>query len=86
MAVEMGNNNIGNGVLIATGSVSFTTWLTNNATVISLSLTFLSLIVGGVFLYLNWRTNSKHKKVMEGIALRELQLKEQAALHGSLKD
>lgn len=86
MANEISSGTIGNTAMATGTTITVGTWITSNATILSLSLTLLSFIVGGVFLYLNRKDKQAHDKIMEDIALRELQLKEQAALNGSLKD
>lgn len=66
-------------LLVAGGAGGgFIGWLTENATAISLGVTFFSFLVGGLFLYLNYKQNKRHKDeilrhnlVMESIALKE---------------
>ena len=84
--MSVNSSGTGQAILVTTGSFSFASFLTENATVVSLLLTFLSFAVGAIFLYLNWKENCRHKRQSIKLQERALQLQEQAALRNSLKD
>ena len=84
--MSVNSSGTGQAILVTTGSFSFASWLSDNATIVSLSLTFLSFAVGAIFLYLNWKENCRHKRQSIKLQERALQLQEQAALRNSLKD
>lgn len=67
--MSVSNNVTGSGLLIAGGQVGFIGWITQNATFLSLALTFLSVIGGLFFLFLNYLETRRHNRVLQKAAL-----------------
>lgn len=69
------NNLVGGGFLIGSGVKGAADFIASNATALSVMITFLSFLVGAVFLYLNWSSTRKHQAEMRDMARRDLDLK-----------
>jgi|GEM_PF-5017074 len=55
------------GAVLTGGSIGggLTQWVTQNSTIISLSLTAVSCFAGVLFLFLNWRENKRRNDIAQ---------------------
>ena len=65
----MENNTLVGGALTGTavtsGSMSWLGWIAENIALISLSVTFVSMIGGLIFMYLGWRESKRRNDLFE---------------------
>lgn len=78
------NNAIGGTIVVTSGANGVVGWAAQNATVLSLSMTLVSLLVGALFLFLNWSSTRRHQAQMREIAQQELDIKLAQATRGIL--